>query len=101
MQADAVAWVHRQYGDQIQFVGLSNYPDVDEVRNVIARTQMNFPHIVDKSAEPFLHFGVTSHPTTIYIGADGSEKRVPGSQQPDKILAAVEELIAADASSQS
>jgi len=95
MQADAVAWVHRQYGDQVQFVGITNYPDVDEVNNVIARTQMNFPHVFDDGPGAFAYFGVTSHPTTIYIAPDGTQKRVPGTQSPEAILEAVEGLVSA------
>ncbi|MDJ0770274.1 MAG: hypothetical protein QNJ12_15860 [Ilumatobacter sp.] len=92
MQADAVAWVHRQYGQDVQFVGVTAYDDLDEVGEVAARTGLDsFPQLVGDDA--FVHFEVGSHPMTLFIDADGSASRVPGSIDPQRLMDRVAGLV--------
>ncbi|MCP5027234.1 MAG: hypothetical protein GY929_13220 [Actinomycetia bacterium] len=85
----------RQHDPDVNFLGVTVHSDHDEIRKIVDIYGLDFPHIVD-GGEVFADYGVTSHPTTIFRSADGTETRVTASQGPDSILAAVEALLPAN-----
>lgn len=93
MDADAVAWLQLQTGDEVQFVGVTSHDDFDEVVQIAAKVRIDsFPQILDRSGEVLAHFGVSSHPALVLIAADGSVERSYGSVDPMAMLERVEQL---------
>lgn len=75
------------------FVGITAETDRDLVDATIAKWYFEFPTIVEEGAALWAEYGISSHPTTIYIAADGTEQRVTGGQRPAAVKANIEALL--------
>ena len=96
-QTDAVAWVARgELGAGVTFLGVTSEGDHDEIDRLITSRGMDFPTIVD-GAGAYARFGVSSHPTTLYISADGTSRRMAGSQSLQEVEAEIAALVGASA----
>lgn len=74
-------------------MGITAETDRELVDETIAKWYFEFPTIVEEGAALWEHYGISSHPTTIYIAADGTEERVTGGQGPATVKATIESLL--------
>ena len=95
MNADAVAWLHLQHGDEVPFLGISTHPDGAEVAATAEKVRLDgFPQIHDPDGRLVTRYSVISHPTLVLIDENGETELVAGAiRDPMSLLDRVSRLV--------
>jgi len=68
----AFAAVHREFGDQVRFVGVNSGDSADEARAFAEEYGVNYESLSDPNGEFLANLGITGLPYTLFIASDGT-----------------------------
>jgi thiol-disulfide isomerase/thioredoxin len=82
--------VHRQLGDQVQFLGLAVQDRIAASKDLIERTGVTYRTARDPNGDILQLFNGTALPLTVLLGPDGTVKAVhPGQLTADELRALI------------
>ena len=88
--------VAREYGDQVQFVGVSNNDTVSEGRKYQREFEVPYPLANDASGRTWAAWGVPYQPVTVIVDERGRvARRVDGGVEPEQLIPVLRYLLAA------
>jgi thiol-disulfide isomerase/thioredoxin len=95
--------IEEKYPDKVVVIGVhspkfANEKNMHSVRDAISRYDIKHPIIHDPEMTIWRAYGVQAWPTLVVIGGDGNVvDAIPGEPDPDRLLAAIDNLVIAAA----
>lgn len=89
-EAASVEAVAKEYGDEVNFVGVAWSGNADEFAEFIARHELTFPQIADEPGEVFARFEVLAQPAAVIVAADGTTETLTGRADGETIADALD-----------
>lgn len=88
--------MQKQFGDQVNFIGVAGRDDLRDMEEFVAETGVDgFDHLADEDSEIWTTYGVTSQPAFVFINDDGSTETLISGLGLDGLTERVEALAAA------
>ena len=86
--------VAREYGDQVQFVGVSNNDTVSEGRKYQREFEIHYPLANDSSGRTWAEWGVPYQPVTVVVDQRGRvARRWDGEVEPVHLASVLKYLV--------
>ncbi len=92
--APAVADAQRQFGADVQFIGIAGQDTDEAVATFVDQYGLGeFEHVSDRSGAIWQAFGVNAQPAYVFINDDGTIARQIGAMSDEQFIGALTDMI--------
>jgi cytochrome c biogenesis protein CcmG/thiol:disulfide interchange protein DsbE len=92
-EAPMLRRAHREYGDEIAFVGVDIRDDEGDALEFVAEHDLDFWHVRDEDLSIYDDYGLTGQPETFFLDSDGTiVEHVNGPLFEDDLVALLDDL---------